>query len=55
MKAVRHATHGGLEVLHYADHPLPEPGPGDLLVRVLATTVSGWDLKYRCGELPHGL
>lgn len=55
MKAVRLAAHGGLDVLQHGPHPLPVPSAGDLLVRVLATTVSGWDLKYRRGELPHGL
>jgi len=50
MKAVRLFTHGGTEALTYGDFPLPEVGPGDVLVRVLATTVSGWDVKYRIGQ-----
>lgn len=49
MKAVRMASHGGLEVLHYGDYPIPEPRPNEVLVRVLATTVSRWDIKYRVG------
>lgn len=50
MKAVRLLAHGGPEALTYGDFPLPEVGPGDVLVRVLATTVSRWDVKYRIGE-----
>lgn len=50
MKAVRLFAHGGPEALTYGDFPLPEVGPGDVLVRVLATTVSRWDVKYRIGE-----
>jgi NADPH:quinone reductase-like Zn-dependent oxidoreductase len=50
MKAVRLLAHGGLEALTYGDFPLPETGPTDVLVRVLATTVSRWDVKYRIGE-----
>jgi len=50
MKAIRLFAHGGPEVLTYGDFPLPEVGPGDVLVRVLATTVSRWDVKYRIGE-----
>ncbi len=50
MKAVRLFAHGGPEALTYGDFPIPEVGPDDVLVRVLATTVSGWDVKYRIGE-----
>jgi NADPH:quinone reductase-like Zn-dependent oxidoreductase len=50
MKAVRLFAHGGTDVLTYGDFPLPDVGPTDVLVRVLATTVSGWDVKYRIGE-----
>ena len=54
MKAVRLLAHGGLEALTYGDFPLPEVGPADVLVRVLATTVSRWDVKYRIGEAGGG-
>jgi NADPH:quinone reductase-like Zn-dependent oxidoreductase len=47
MKAVRLLAHGGPEALTYGD--FPKPGPRDVLVRVLATTVSRWDVKYRIG------
>lgn len=51
MKAVRLASYGGPEVLSYGDYPLPAVGPGDVLVRVLATTISLFDVKYRRGEI----
>ena len=54
MKAVRLLAHGGPEALTYGDFPQPEMGAGDVLVRVLATTVSRWDVKYRIGEVGGG-
>jgi putative oxidoreductase len=51
MKAVRLFEFGGPEKLVYGDHPLPEVGPDDVLVKVLATSVSRWDIKYRIGEV----
>jgi NADPH:quinone reductase-like Zn-dependent oxidoreductase len=51
MKAVRLFEFGGPDKLVYGDHPLPEVGPGDVLVKVLATSVSRWDIKYRRGEV----
>ena len=54
MKAVRLFAHGGTEALTYSDFPPPEAGPGDVLVRILATTVSGWDVKYRIGQTGGG-
>jgi len=51
MKAVRLYEFGGPEKLVYEDQPVPEVGPGDVLVKVLATSVSRWDIKYRHGEV----
>ena len=51
MKAVRLFEFGGPEKLVYGDYPEPEVGPGDVLVKVLATSVSRWDIKYRTGEV----
>jgi NADPH:quinone reductase-like Zn-dependent oxidoreductase len=51
MKAVRLFEFGGPDKLVYGDHPMPEVGPGDVLVKVLATSVSRWDIKYRIGEV----
>jgi putative oxidoreductase len=51
MKAVRLYEFGGPKKLVYGEHPLPQLGPGDVLVKVLATSVSRWDVKYRTGEV----
>ena len=51
MKGVRLFEFGGPEKLRYGDHPMPEVAPTDVLVKVLATSVSRWDIKYRTGEV----
>jgi NADPH:quinone reductase-like Zn-dependent oxidoreductase len=51
MKAVRLFEFGGPDKLVYGDYALPEFGAGDVLVKVHATSVSRWDLKYRTGEV----
>src|SRR2546427_10869367 len=51
MKAVRLFEFGGPEKLVYGDYPVPDVGPTDALVKVLATSVSRWDIKYRTGEV----
>ena len=53
MKAVRLFEFGGPEKLVYGDYPDPDVGPGDVLVKVIATSVSRWDIKYRTGEVHH--
>jgi len=53
MKAVHLFEFGGPERLKYADYPDPAVGPGDVLVKVIATSVSRWDIKYRNGEVHH--
>lgn len=55
MHAVRLYSHGGPEVLRYEEVPLPQVGPSDVLVRVRATSVNSWDLRYRRGLLPKPL
>ncbi len=49
MKAVVVHQYGGPEVLKYEDYPDPVPGPGDVLVRVAATSVNPIDYKRRAG------
>jgi NADPH:quinone reductase-like Zn-dependent oxidoreductase len=49
MKAVRIHAHGGPEVLRHEDVPRPEPGPGEVLLRVLAVSVNHLDLWVRRG------
>ena len=51
MKAVRLFEYGDPSVLRCLDVPLPELGSGDVLMRVRATSVSNWDLRYRRGGL----
>jgi putative oxidoreductase len=51
MKAVRLFEFGGPDKLVYSDYPMPDVGPGDVLVKVIATSVSRWDIKYRSGEV----
>lgn len=55
MMAVRLFEHGGPEVLKYIEAPIPEVGPDDILMRVHATAVNSWDLRYRSGNLPQPL
>ncbi|SIQ19499.1 quinone oxidoreductase family protein [Maribacter ulvicola] len=49
MKAVRIFEHGDIDVLKYDEYEFPEIGEFDVLVKVKATSVSGWDIKYRKG------
>jgi NADPH:quinone reductase-like Zn-dependent oxidoreductase len=49
MKAVVFSKHGGPEVLQYQDVPDPEPGPGDVLIEVKATSINHIDLFLRRG------
>lgn len=59
MKAVLFHTHGGPEVLEYADFPEPIPGRGEVLVRLHAAALNRLDLWVRNGwpgirlEYPH--
>ena len=52
MKAIRIHRFGGPEVLEIEELPDPEPRAGELLVRVLASSVNPVDFKMREGE--HG-
>lgn len=49
MKAVVVRQYGGPEVLKFEDYPDPVPGPGEVLVRVAATSVNPIDYKRRAG------
>ncbi len=49
MKAVRIHEDGGPEVLRYEDAPDPEPGPGEVLVRLRAASLNHLDLWIRKG------
>ncbi len=52
MTAIEHGAGGGPEVLVPGRRPIPEPGPGQVLVRVTAAGVNGPDLMQRSGSYP---
>lgn len=47
MKAIRMYEYGGPEVLKVETHPVPVPGDNQVLVKVVASSVSWWDYAYR--------
>jgi len=49
MKAIRIHEDGSPEVLRYEDAPDPEPGPGEVLVRLRAASLNHLDLWIRKG------
>lgn len=59
MKAVFFQQHGTLDVLEYGELPTPEPGPGEVLIRLKAAALNRLDLWVRAGwpgiklEYPH--
>jgi len=55
MKAIRIHEFGGPEVLKYEDIPEPQPGPGEIRIRIIAAGVNPMDWKIRkglVGKLP---
>lgn len=56
MKAVRIHDFGGADVMHIDDVPTPQPGRGEVLIKVLAASVNPVDYKTRSGEFkPPGM
>jgi len=51
MRAVVYSQTGGPEVLRLIDRPLPEPGPGEVRVRMAVSGVNPTDWKARRGSL----
>ena len=49
MKAIVVHEYGGPEVLKYEEYPDPVPGPGEVLVRIAASSVNPIDYKRRAG------
>ena len=47
MKAVRFHEHGGRDVLRYEDAPDPEPGEGEVLVRIRSCGLNHFDVDLR--------
>lgn len=49
MKSIVFYEHGGIDVLKYEDMPVPEPGPGEVLVQLKASALNRLDLWVREG------
>jgi NADPH2:quinone reductase len=55
MRAVEISEYGGPEVLRVVDVPIPEPGVGEILVRVSAAGVNFTDIGFRTGQFTRPL
>jgi NADPH:quinone reductase-like Zn-dependent oxidoreductase len=59
LKVILFHNHGDVSVLEYSDFPTPDPGPGQVLVRLKAAALNHLDLWVRAGwpeiklEYPH--
>ncbi|WP_372717973.1 NAD(P)-dependent alcohol dehydrogenase [Novipirellula sp.] len=51
MRAVVYDDYGDAEVLHLASHPIPRRLPGQVLIKVLASSVNPIDYRLRSGEM----
>jgi len=49
MKAVVTTGNGGLDMLEYRDVPVPVPGPGEVLLQVLAAGINNTEINTRLG------
>ncbi len=52
MRAVVYTDNGPSSVLHLVDLPDPEPGPGEVVVRLVRAGVNPTDWKFRAGMMP---
>jgi NADPH:quinone reductase-like Zn-dependent oxidoreductase len=55
MKAYICRRYGGPDVVELADVPTPVPSPGEILVKIRATTVTAGDWRVRTLNMPKGL
>jgi NADPH2:quinone reductase len=55
MKAIVYNRAGGPEVLHLVERPIPEPGPGQVRVKIHISGVNPTDWKRRANALPPGI
>jgi NADPH:quinone reductase-like Zn-dependent oxidoreductase len=53
MGAIRYHEHGSADVLRLEQIAVPEPGEGEVLVRVRAASVNPVDWKQRSGMNPN--
>ena len=54
MRAVVIHEHGGVDVLNVEDVPTPEPGPGEVRIKVGAVSVNSFlDVSNRAGRVPY--
>lgn len=51
MKAVVIHAYGGVDQLMYEDMPVPQAGPGEVLIRMISTSVNPVDYKIRNGSM----
>ncbi|SEM26976.1 NADP-dependent oxidoreductase [Streptacidiphilus jiangxiensis] len=51
MRSIRIRSFGGPEVVELTERPVPEPRPGEVLVRVAAAAVNPADWRIRAGEV----
>lgn len=51
MKAIQYSEHGPADVMRFVDLPDPVAGPGQILVRLEAASVTPFDWKLRAGHL----
>jgi NADPH:quinone reductase-like Zn-dependent oxidoreductase len=49
LKAILFNQHGNTDVLEYSDYPAPQPGPGQVLVRLKAAALNHLDIWVRKG------
>ncbi|WP_034492726.1 NAD(P)H-quinone oxidoreductase [Afifella pfennigii] len=52
MRAAIITEHGGPEVLQIAERPVPEPGEGEILIKVVAAGINRADVLQRMGKYP---
>ena len=50
MKAVVQERYGSVDALEFRDVERPEPGPGEVLVRVRAASVNAYDWHFLHGD-----
>ena len=52
MKYIEHGKGGGPECMALAEGPIPQPGPGQILIEVICAGVNRPDVLQRSGKYP---